>query len=188
MSRTWKDIVRDAFNDVTSRYDQIGRKTGGRTLSLIISPQAEDLAVKEWKSYLSSVRDEYVFHEVNMLELTVGETENIGLNRVVDLLENPMVGEDPYKALGLVWEDATIRKVLELCKIEEGGRKPIIYMTKLSALHPATTPKNILQKLWRNIDTITAPVVLFLPGTEQEARTYLYLDKIKEYVYRGDII
>ena len=47
---------------------------------------------------------------------------------------------------------------------------------------------DILQKLWKNIDEITAPVVLFLPGTEQEARTYLYLDKVKEYVYRGDII
>jgi len=187
LSRTWKDVVRDAFNDVISRYDQIGRKTGGRTLSLIISPQAEDLAVKEWKSYISSVRDEFVFHEVDMLELTVEETEKIGLETVVGLLDKPMVGEDPYKALGLVWEDTAIKKVQSLCNVEQ-GRKPIIYMTKLSALHPATTPKNILQKLWKNIDTITAPVVLFLPGTEQEARTYLYLDKIKEYVYRGDII
>ena len=187
LSRTWKDIVRDAFNDVTSRYDQIGRKTGGRTLSLIISPQSESLAVKEWNAYLSSVQDRFVFHEINMLDITVKETEKIGLDRVVDLLENPMIGEDPNKALGLRWENAAIKRMIEICQ-EKEDKKVILYMTKLSALHPATTPKNILQKLWNNIDKITVPVVLFLPGTEQEARTYLYLDKVKEYVYRGDII
>jgi hypothetical protein len=187
LSRTWKDIVRDAFNDVTSRYDQIGRKTGGRTLSLVISPKAETLAVREWQSYIPSVQDRFAFQEINILDITVEETEKIGLDEVVNLLENPMIGEDPKKALGLRWENAAIKKMITICK-EEHEKKLIIYVTKLSALYPATTPKNILQKLWKNIDQITVPVVLFLPGTEKEARTYLYLDKVKEYVYRGDII
>ncbi len=99
-----------------------------------------------------------------------------------------MIGENPHTALGKIWEKAVIDRTITICNEKTGTKKPVIFMTKLSALHPASSPETILQILWENIDKLTAPVVLFLPGTPQGTRTYLYLDKKKEYVYRGDII
>ena len=67
--------------------------------------------------------------------------------------------------------------------------KPAVSLERCGALYPAIGPRDIMQALWdSNQDTLEGPVVVLIPGTLQGARTYLFINTRKEFMYRGDLL
>lgn len=56
-------------------------------------------------------------------------------------------------------------------------------------LYPATTPKQLMHTLWNSSNAnLTTPVVVLIPGTMIEKRVYNFVNKVREFMYRGDIL
>jgi hypothetical protein len=62
-------------------------------------------------------------------------------------------------------------------------------LENITALYPAASPHTLMQALWDQDQTsFEGPIVLFIPGTLIEPRVYKFLDQVKEFMYRGDIL
>ena len=187
MIEDWRNKVHRAIERVADQYDKIGRMTGIPVLGVIISPDTEENAIREWKIQ-SSTLNGFHFKEIDVLELTTNEVERFGVDNIVNMIEKPMPGADPESDLGNIWVKAVTDKIFEIISDWDNEHKLVIYLTRLGALHPVSTPRALVQYLIERRDSLSIPIILFIPGSLTEPRAYKYLDLIEEFMYRGDLI
>jgi len=183
----WRDKVHRAIERVTEQYDNIGRMTGIPVLGIIVSPEMEENAVNEWRIQSNTISG-YRFEEIDVLELTTDEVEGLGVDHIVNMIENPMPGANPESELGNIWINAILDKIFELCSKYNETEKLVIYLTRLGALFPASTPRALVQSMIERRDTLSIPIILFIPGSLTEPRAYKFLNSVEEFMYRGDLI
>ncbi len=187
MIEDWRDKVHRAIERVTDQYLKIGRMTGIPVLGIIISPDMEENAVQEWKIQ-SNTLNEFHFEEIDVLELTTAEVERFGVDNIVTMIEKPMPGAKPESDLGKIWVKAVADRIFELISGWKNEEKLVIYLTRLGALHPVSTPRALVQYLIESRDSLSIPIIIFIPGSLTEPRAYKYLDLVEEFMYRGDLI
>ena len=187
MIEDWRGKVHRAIERVTEQYDNIGKMTGLPVLGIIISPDMEENAVREWRIQ-SSTLNGFHFEEIDVLELTTDEVERFGVDNIVNMIEKPMPGAKPESELGYIWVKTIADNIFEFISGWESEHKLVIYLTRLGALHPVSTPRDIVQYLVEHKDSLSIPIILFIPGSLTEPRAYKFLDLVEEFMYRGDLI
>ena len=183
----WRRKVHTAIERVTKQYVNIGKMTGLPVLGIIVSPDMEENAVREWRIQ-SNILNGFHFEEIDVLELTTDEVERFGVDNIVNMIEKPMLGAKPESELGNIWVKAVTNKMFELISGWESENKLVIYLTRLGALHPVSTPRALVQYLIESRDSLSIPIILFIPGSLTEPRAYKFLDLVEEFMYRGDLI
>lgn len=187
VSLDWKWKIGEAIERIESRYSHIGSKTAAPFLSIIIDQENEINAIKEFKVQASRIEKLFSFHYINILEVTETVVEEIGATNVVEAINDPMPGDEPIRDLGELWLKAIIDVIKE--RIIDNVNKPVIVLEQLSALYPVIGPRDIMHRLWNSQDlNLRCPVVFLIPGTIKPQRTYSFLDKQDEFMYRGDLI
>ncbi len=187
MIEEWRDKVHRAIERVTDQYLNIGRMTGIPVLGIIISPDMEENAVQEWIIQSNTLND-FHFEGIDVLELTTDEVERFGVDNIVNMIEKPMPGAKPESDLGNIWVKAIADKIFEITSGWKNDEKLVIYLTRLGALHPVSTPRALVQYLIESRDSLSVPIIIFIPGSLTEPRAYKYLDLVEEFMYRGEII
>jgi hypothetical protein len=184
----WHQHLCEAVGWVQTRYQHIGRKTGAPFLAVVYPPEIEEDVFKEWGVQIKCLNSEYMVRDLDLLEITRAATDDIGLETVLETLDDPAPGSDPEKELANIW----LTKIAdEIGKTfgEMHVEKPVIVLKSMAALYPVTGPQMVMQWLWdKKQDSLEGPVVLLIPGTLTEPRRYSFLNLKDEYMYRGDIL
>jgi len=182
----WK--IGEVAERLRTRYEHIGRKTGAPFLALVYPPEAEASVLREWHTVADSLRPEIDVRTVNVLELTQEILSSIGQTEVVAALDNPIPGSEPASDLGRMWVDAIAHSV-KARLLEPCDGKPVVSLEFLAALYPAAGPRDLMQLLWDNAQSqLDGPVVVLIPGKSCGTRTYSFLGKVDEFMYRGDLL
>ena len=62
-------------------------------------------------------------------------------------------------------------------------------LQRLAALYPAAGPRDVMQRLWdSNQSPLDGPVVVLVPGHVVGPRTFSFVGKTDEFMYRGDLL
>ncbi len=191
----WQWKLNEAIDRLKYHYEHIGRKSGYPFLGIVYPPEMESAVLKEWGILSKSLEDEFDFCTIDILEVTHSVVESVGVDIIVENIEEPMPGSNPEQELGHMWVNKAAGEVTD-CLIETSSnenkgseRKKVIVLTRLAALYPAATPKQLMQTLWNSSNTnLTTPVVVLIPGTFIEKRVYKFVNKVREFMYRGDIL
>jgi len=187
-SQDWRWKISEAIQRIRTRYDHIGRKTGAPFLAVVYPPEAEKAAQKEWHDQASTLSPEFDVRFVNALEITQQIIADIGPENIVSALREPMPGSDPEIELGNLWITAVSEAIRNRFS-DSGGGKPVVTLEKVSAFYPACGPRDVMQELWGNVQSsLEGPVVVLIPGHIEGPRTYSFLGKKAEFMYRGDLI
>jgi hypothetical protein len=65
----------------------------------------------------------------------------------------------------------------------------VVSLERLAALFPAAGPRDVMQRLWGNAQsTPDGPVIVLIPGYIVGSRTYAFVGKHDEFMYRGDLL
>ena len=64
----------------------------------------------------------------------------------------------------------------------------MISLERLAALCPVIGPRDVMQTLWDSPDALRGPVTALIPGRLEGPRTYTFVDKKREFMYRGDLL
>ena len=184
----WRWKINEAVDRVRTRYDHIGRITGAPFLAVVYPPEAELAVLKEWHMLTDSLKPDFDIRVVDALEVTERALEEVGIDEVVATLKEPMPGSCPETELGHLWVQALAAEVKTCLSKPETG-KPFASIERLAALYPATGPKSVMQELWDSAQAVLdGPVIVLIPGAIEEPRTYSFLGKMKEFMYRGDLL
>ena len=187
-STDWRWKIGEAIERIRSRYVHIGRKTGAPFLAIIYPPEAELAFMNEWHTLTDSLRPDFEVRTVNVLDVTQDLTSDIGVTEIVDSLIDPMPGSDPEAELGNMWVTSVANAVRESLATEGVG-KPVVSVERLAALYPVAGPRDLMQRLWDSAQaSLDGPVIVLIPGTITEPRTYRFLSKRTEFMYRGDVL
>lgn len=184
----WQWKLREAVDRVKNSYEHIGRSTGAPFLAIVYPPEVERAVFKEWDALSGMLGADFNLVELNILDITTKVIQELGLETVVDALENPMPGSNPETELASMWLAAIVDEVKD-CLPEQPSKKTLIVLQQLAALYPAAGPRSLMQALWDTPDlALDNPVVIFIPGKLVESRVYDFLGKMRELMYRGDIL
>lgn len=184
----WRWKLDHAVERLRTRYEHIGRKSGASFLAIIYPPEVERLVLKEWRTLSSTLAPEVDVRPVDALEVTSQVVSAYGVEAVVNALQNPMPGSDPYTELGGLWTRAMAARVRQEMTSSKDGR-PVVSLERLAALYPVSSPRTVMQALWDTGEpALDGPVVMLIPGVLLEARIYSFVGKVKEFMYRGDIL
>jgi hypothetical protein len=187
-ARDWEWKLREAADRVRIRYDHIGRKTGAPFLAVVHPPEAERSVMKEWHALASTLAPDLAVRPVDVLAVTSGVVRQFGAEALVDAMNHPMPGADPTSELGAMWTTAVVAAVREAARRPGPGR-PVVVLERVAALHPASSPRAVMQLLWDSEHAaLEGPVVFFVPGVLLEARVYSFLGQVHELMYRGDLL
>jgi len=185
----WAQKLRQAIERITTRYDFIGRKTGAPFLAIVYPPNSEREVLREWDILTNSLSSEYDFREIDLMALTMGEVEKHGVENTVAFLENPMPGSDAESELGQIWVKAVAAAVKEKFQISSNVKRVVVVLKGLASLYPVAGPRAVMQTLWDSQQSILeGPVVVFIPGSLVESRVYRFLNRVEEFMYRGDLL
>jgi hypothetical protein len=188
-SEDWLTKLRQAIERIRTRYDHIGRKTGAPFLAIVYPPESEREVLREWSTLTDSLCSEYAFREIDVMNLTMVESEKLGVKNIVSLLNDPMPGSPAELELGQIWVTAVANAVKEKAQEHYEGKRLVVVLKGLAALYPVTGPRAVMQSLWDSQQSIlNGPVVVFIPGSLREPRVYKFLNLIEEFMYRGDIM
>lgn len=188
MSTKWRWKIEEVIDRLCNSYDYIGRKTGGPFLALVYPPEAEPAVLSEWHTQADALRPDFDVRTVNVLDVTQGVLDEIGVEAVVDGIENPMPGSEAEEELGLMWADAVADATREQFEAQGDGL-PVVSLERMAALYPVAGPRAIMQNIRANgRTTLEVPVVLLVPGEVKETRTYRFVRRHEELMYRGDVI
>jgi hypothetical protein len=125
---------------------------------------------------------------VDVLEVTHHLIAEIGAPNIVSSIDDPMPGSDPKAELGALWVSA-VAQAVESRLAEAGQGKPVVSLERLAALYPAAGPRDVMQRLWDSAQSLlNGPVVVLIPGHLVESRTYAFVAKHHEFMYRGDLL
>ena len=184
----WRWKICEAIERIRSRYDYIGRKTGAPFLAIIYPPGAEAAFFREWHTQIESLRPDFDVRTLDVLMITQGIIADIGVENIVASLKNPMPGSDPTTDLGCMWIEQLAQAVRDAFA-QPGGGRSVVCLERLAALYPPTTPRSVMQQLWDSAQSeLEGPVVILIPGTFDDSRTYRFVDKVNEFMYRGDLL
>lgn len=184
----WEWKIREAVERVKTRYDHIGRKTGAPFLALVYPMEVERDFLKECRTQLNTLGNEFVIKYINVLKITMSVVEELGSENIIHAIANPMPGSNPESELGSMWVNNVV-SAIKGCAKKKGTEKVVIVLEYLAALYPVSGPRAIMQALWDcEQSSIDGPVVVLIPGTLQEPRVYSFLNQRKEFMYRGDIL
>lgn len=186
----WRWKLREAVEQVRTRYEHIGRGTGAPFLAVVYTPEAERAVLREWHTLVGSLAPEFDVRTVDVLEVTSGVVRQFGAEALVESMKDPMPGSDPVSELGTMWTSAVAASVREAA-LKRGSGRPVVVLERLAALYPASGPRAVMQALWEgNHATLEGPVVLLIPGVLIEARVYHFVGdaRAEEFMYRGDIL
>ncbi|KKL68145.1 hypothetical protein LCGC14_2127900 [marine sediment metagenome] len=191
----WQWKLNEAIDRLKYHYEHIGRKSGYPFLGIVYPPEMERAVLKEWGILSKSLEDEFDFRTIDILEVTHSVVESVGVDTIVENIEEPMPGSNSEQELGHMWVNKAAGEVTD-CLIETSSdenkgseRKKVIVLTRLAALYPAATPKQLMHTLWNSSNAnLTTPVVVLIPGTLIEKRVYKFVNKVREFMCRGDIL
>ncbi len=187
-SHDWRWRIGEAIERIRTRYDYIGRKTGAPFLALVYPPDVEAAALKEWHTQTSALRPEFDVRTIDTLEVTQAVVSDIGADNVVTSLDDPMPGSDPQSELGQLWVKA-VAEAVQSTLSKPGVGRPVASLQRLAALYPAAGPRDVMQRLWdSNQSTLDGPVIVLIPGYVVGSRTFSFVGKHDEFMYRGDLL
>ena len=191
----WQWKLNEAIDRLKYHYEHIGRKTGYPFLGIVYPLEMERAVLKEWSILSKSLEDEFDFRTIDVLEITHNVVESVGVDTIVENIEDPMPGSNPEQELGHMWVTAVAEAVKDSLTATSpddnkgSERKIVIVLKRLAALYPAATPKQLMHMLWNSSNAnLKTPVVVLIPGTLIEKRVYNFVNKVREFMYRGDII
>ena len=184
----WEWKLREAVERIRLRYAHIGRSTGAPFLAVVYPTGAEGAVLKEWRTLSSTLEGEFEIHVIDVLAATMQVVEDLGSENIVAAIASPMPGSKPEAELGVMWASAVAERVKEVASKPASG-KPVIVLEKLAALHPASSPREVMQRLWDSEQScLSGPVVVLIPGMLVEPRVYSFLGLQEELMYRGDLL
>ena len=184
----WQWKLREAVERLKNNYENIGRKTGAPFLAIVYPVDAEIVVQKEWQAVQTVLHADFEIYTIDVLDITTRVLDDLGVENIVEGLEHPMPSSNPEAELGHIWIKAVTDKVHELAT-RSSPKKPILVLENLTSLYPAAGPHTLMQALWDHDRTpFEGPIVVFIPGTLIEPRVYKFLDQVKEFMYRGDIL
>lgn len=187
-TQNWKWKISEAVERIRSRYDHIGRKTGAPFLAIVYPPEVEAAVLKEWHAQVIALSPDFDVRIVDVLDVTQHVLADIGAENVVASLQDPMPGSDPEIELGNIWIN-TVSDTIRDRLAESGSGKPVVSLERLAAFYPACGPRDVMQQLWGSAQsTLDGPVVVLIPGYIDGPRTYSFLGKKAEFMYRGDLL
>ena len=181
----WRWKVYEAVERLRSRYDLIGRSTGAPFLAIVYPPETEKAFNSEWHTLSLGLSPELHVQDVDALRCTCEIIDDIGLDNITSVLADPMPGSDPCSELAARW---VLRIVDEVRKSAASVDRPIVVLHQLAALFPIAGPRDVMQSLWDDQQRLDYPVVFLVPGSLSGARTYAFLGKREEFMYRGDLL
>ncbi|HET6883743.1 MAG TPA: hypothetical protein VFI31_26560 [Pirellulales bacterium] len=184
----WRRKIGEAMERIRTRYDFIGRKTGAPFLAVVYPAEVESAFLKEWRTHCATLQPEIDVRAVDVLDVTQHIITEIGAANIVSSIADPMPGSDPTSELGGLWISA-VAAAVEARLAERGKGKPVVSIERLAALYPAAGPRDVMQRLWDSAQSVlNGPVVALVPGHILEARTYSFVGKRDEFMYRGDLL
>ncbi len=187
-SHDWRWKIGEAIGRIRTRYDYIGRKTGAPFLAVLYPPEAELAVLKEWHTQTNALRPEFDVRTIDALDITQKVLASIGSENVVASLDDPMPGSNPESELGQLWI-AALAEAVQSAFSTPGQGRPVVGLQRLAALYPAAGPRDVMQRLWdSNQSTLDGPVVVLVPGHVVGPRTFSFVGKCDEFMYRGDLL
>ena len=144
--------------------------------------------MKEWDALSGMLRSDFELINLDILEITMKVVQQLGVENIVETLENPMPGSNPETELASMWLSEIVNEVKNNLSVPS-SKKTVLVLSKLAALYPATGPRSLMQALWDTNDLVLDnPVIIFIPGRLVEPRVFEFLGKTRELMYRGDIL
>lgn len=187
MSGDWRWKIAEAIERVRTRYDHIGRKTGAPFLALVYPPEVETAVLREWQTEAGALAPEVEVVSVDVLPITQRALDDFGIDNVVAAIESPMPGSDARAELAHHWVHAVADAVQQGSRGK--GRRRVVSLERLAALHPIAGPRDVMQQLWDSAQSaLEGPVIVLIPGSLRGPRTYAFLDDRSEFMYRGDLL
>jgi hypothetical protein len=184
----WRRKIGEAIERIRSRYEFIGRKTGAPFLAVVYPPEVEAAFLKEWRTQCATLQPEFDVRRIDVLEVTQRIIGEIGAANIVSSMDDPMPGSDPQAELGGLWISA-VAEAVEAGLSAPGKGRPFASLERLAALYPAAGPRDVMQQLWDNTQSaLNGPVAVMIPGHIVESRTYSFVGKRDEFMYRGDLL
>ena len=187
-SHDWKWKINEAIERIRTRYDFIGRKTGAPFLAVVYPPEREVAFLKEWRTHCATLQPEFDVKPIDVLEITQRTIKEIGADNIVGSIEDPMPGSDPESELGGLWV-TSVAEAVEAALREQGPGRPVASLERTGALFPAAGPRDVMQRLWDSAQSVlNGPVIVLIPGSVNESRTYSFVSQRDEFMYRGDLL
>ena len=184
----WSWKLREALDRIKNSYEHIGRSTGAPFLAIVYPPESEIAVMKEWDALSGMLRSDFELINLDILEITMKVVQQLGVENIVETLENPMPGSNPETELASMWLSEIVNEVKNNLSVPS-SKKTVLVLSKLAALYPATGPRSLMQALWDTNDLVLDnPVIIFIPGRLVEPRVFEFLGKTRELMYRGDIL
>jgi hypothetical protein len=177
-----------------SAYDGIGHSSGRPYVYFVYPPEQERAMQRMVDEQLRSDAA-LAFHHLDLLPLTIqsltGQEE-----RRQQLLNDPLRVGSVTDAMMRLWARAVNRNITACLKDAQSvGRRPVIVLRGLAALHPLGNPTTLMEFLAEHEprhpgNTTIVPIVLLIPGTRppQTSRRYLFLgqERLRLDFYRGE--
>ena len=189
MSEDWRWTIHEAIATLDTRYGAIGSMTGVPFLALVYPPGVERGFWHELRFQLEALRPRIDARYLDLLALTTRAIDEIGLETVIGSLEDPFTIADAQADLGRLWLDRARQEVRALADLRDRPGRPVIVIESIAALYPAAGPFMLMQTLWNDEEArIDAPVLVPIPGSLEGPRSYRFLDRDVELMYRGDLL
>ena len=182
------------MNRLHTAYDGIGHSSGRPYVYFVYPPEQERAVQRMIDEQLRSDTT-LCFHHVDLLPLTIkslaGQEE-----RRQQLLNDPLKQSSTTEAMKRLWARTLSREITtKLEGTAHQGRKPVVVLRGLAALHPLGNPTALMEFLAeqepRDPGTNTViPIVMLIPGIRppQTSRRYLFLgqERLRFDFYRGE--
>ena len=184
----WKWKIGESVSRIQTRYEFIGRKSGVPFLAIVYPHTAEKAVFREWHTQTNALRPEIDVRTIDVLAITQNVLTEIGVENIVDSLNDQEWGQSAREDLTRLWISA-IDEAVRTQMQEEGIGKPVLSLEHLSALYPISGPWDVMQSLWNDAQSaLNCPVVIFIPGQLTGSRHYSFLERVDEFMYRGDLL
>jgi hypothetical protein len=175
-------------------YDGIGHSSGRPYVYFVYPPEQERAMQRMADEQLRS-DTRLTFHHLDLLPLTIqslaGQEE-----RRQQLLNDPLRVGSVTEAMMRLWARAVSRNITACLEFPQSeGRRPVIVLRGLAALHPLGNPTTLMEFLAEHEprhpgNNTVVPIVLLIPGTRppQTSRRYLFLgqERLRLDFYRGE--
>ncbi len=182
------------MNRLHTAYDGIGHSSGRPYVYFVYPPEQERTVQRMIDEQLHN-NTTLCFHHVDILPLTIkslaGQEE-----RRQQLLNDPLKQSSTTEAMIRLWARTLSREITtRLEETAQQGKKPVVVLRGLAALHPLGDPTALMEFLAeqepRDPSTNTiVPIVLLIPGIRppQTSRRYLFLgqERLRFDFYRGE--
>ncbi len=185
------DVLLDRLH---TAYDGIGHSGGRPYVYFVYSPEQERTMQRMIKEQF--VHDKMLcFIHIDLLDLTI-RSLNGQEERRQQLLNDPLKQSSTTEAIMRLWVRNLSREIAtELAEKAQQGKKPVVILRGMAALHPLGNPTSMMEFLAEqeprdSITNTVVPIVLLIPGVRppQTSRRYLFLgqERLRLDFYRGE--